>query len=232
MEKRQFSLKKMFQMTTVIAILLAFAAPNLRALLEGQGLFVTLGVCHATFLGILIGFRILHRDRTKTVGGKLLYRTPRYTSSQLASTKLLDWLFFATAFAYLVLMTAIPVVRLKLVGVLMLFVHPLLLLPQYLFFDKAARTIVAWIYRIDQHSVEVYENGYCLNTFRFNSFDEIIDVKPNRETTKIDLTFDAATMQGRVTKTIVVPIAHRDAIADAMKSACSDKSHHHQVQLT
>ena len=221
MEKRQFNLAKMFHLTSVTAIVVAFVAPVIRSVLAGEGFQLTLGALHAVFLAILVARRALGRDRTKLVGGKLLYRTPRYSSNQIENIKTYDWIFLGSVLVYIAVVSAVPA---KSIGELIaLLMHPMFLLWQYFILDQAARTLVAGAYGIDQHMFEVYEKGYCLNTFKFKRLEDLVDVKLHRQKNKIELVFGDTPMQPSSHRVIAVPEAYRDHIANKLTSCLAPR---------
>ena len=213
MEKRQYGLVKMFRVTTIVAIVVAFSAPTLRGLLTGQGLFFALGFIQLAFFAALVLCRTLSRNRTKLIGGKLLYRTPRYSEQKIKEIQVYDWILLSAALVYLITMCTIPATKTGVATVLIFFLHPIFLIPQYLLFDKAAQVFVAWMCKIDPYTVEVYEKGYCLNTLNFISLEDLVDVKLHKEKNKIELVFGDTPMQPSPHKVIVVPVAYRDHIA-------------------
>ena len=225
--KTQITLASFFQLTTVATILFAVAAPVVRGIWGESRVFITVGLVQGiVFLGLL-WLRRRSRIRIAQTAGELLFRTPWNASRRLSDLKVVDWLCVVTVVFYTLFM-AIPDVQRKLfadVGWLILFLHPISLLTQYVVFDTAARALVSWRCGLDQVGMEVYENGYVSRSFRYQPFQGVKEVRASRYSPgKIEVVFRAAPTQGGCSRWVKVPADYRDDIVAAMSKVIDSTS--------
>lgn len=225
-DSRQFSLRSIFQITAVLSLVFTLVAPLVRAAFttnKGPNHFLIFGFLQVVIFGLVTLRTWTKRNTLRRLHGKPIYRTSIYSHQAMKDVTFRDKAYLVTAIAYGVVWTAPQFSRL-LTGVdpnlvFALYFHPLSWLLLYAFFTGAARSCLSLVFDLDQHTVEIYEAGFCYNIFQFVSWNEIKEVRAHKHRQdRIELIYGDGSVQGDATKTIsVVPVSRDELVTQMAK---------------
>ena len=215
----QFGLIRLFQATSIAALIFALTAPVLRIVIaDASKAYMVFCLAQIVALVAFCFHRKRQRESLAYTAGQLLYRSPRFDAESRYVTDLKDKFCLVVVVVYSLLAASTHLSWSFLTITWVALLHPAGLVLQVIAFDTAARTISSWWYGLQQHTVEVYERGFCTNLYQFKPLENVADVRvPPHKPGMVEIVYADATLQNTAHQW--TEVSQPEAFAAAMLAA-------------